>query len=232
MLTDTIADTGLLVAMTLGVAPAEFDRWAGGDKATPDTQRATGWIGRGLDLLQVVVVLGLITAVSLGCIATATGHLTIWERLGLDIGFVLGAAGVFIVAVRRIRPLVTKRRAVAVLVSLTCVTIFMVGAVAIVAAARKTRTIAGPSFPIYGLRLAGAPGLRQRSGPGPQYRVVGRLLRENQRVVILCTVQGGPIPGFSSSRTWDYTAQHTYIADSWVDRPRNGAPPYIPQCPR
>ena len=98
----------------------------------------------------------------------------------------------------------------------------------------RTKTVpTGTRYPVYGLRISGATGLIQRTGPGANYPEVAShpLLRESTLVFVICQAKGEPPPG-SSNPIWDELRSGAFVSDAFIYTPnRSGGFTYgIPKC--
>jgi hypothetical protein len=78
--------------------------------------------------------------------------------------------------------------------------------------------ITGARFAVYGTCLSHGCGLKQRSGPGRQFREIDRRLRDGEMALVVCQAEG-PAPPHVRSRIWDRLSNGHYVSDAFVNTP-------------
>jgi hypothetical protein len=82
----------------------------------------------------------------------------------------------------------------------------------------STSQAQGAMFPVAGTRIDGHPGLNQRTGPGPQYSIVGHRLADGTLVTPVCTADGPPSEGHRSRR-WVRLSNGRFVYGLFLDLP-------------
>jgi|SRR5829696_693642 len=213
-----LAGSGSLVALERSLAETHLRRRS----PRPSTDR--------LAALRWTAGVTALLAVTVGAIAIASGHLAAWERTLISGSLLLlvaalGLSYLSLVRAREKSPAGLRAWSVAAVVVLAfaLTTAFL--------AVDPEPSAAGVTFPVYGTCLSGGCGLKQRSGPGPQYPEVGPRLRDGDEISIVCRVKGAPVAGHRSP-WWDRLPTGAYVSDAFIDRPKDGRPPYVRLCER
>lgn len=91
--------------------------------------------------------------------------------------------------------------------------------------------VTGARFAVYGTCLSQGCGLKQRTGPGPEFREAGTRLNDGARVLVVCQTSGSPPPRVRS-RVWDRLRNGNYVSDAFVNTPNRagGFSEELPQC--
>jgi hypothetical protein len=91
--------------------------------------------------------------------------------------------------------------------------------------------VTGARFAVYGTCLSQGCGLKQRSGPGPDFREVGTRLNDGELVLVVCQTSGSPPPRVRG-RVWDRLRNGNYVSDAFVNTPNRagGFSEELPRC--
>jgi hypothetical protein len=228
--------TELALLLAAVVALVSLERERDGDERTRQTTPTS--VGtRSSDRHQPALITvftwtsgatALIAAV-IGAVALVTGHLVSWEKALVSFALVFVLAGVFVSYLSMIRTRDIHSTRLASWFIGAGVTVTIVTVAFLVVRSGPAKPSGGVTFPVYGTCLSGGCGLKQRAGPGPQYREVGPRLQDGTRVSIECRIAGRPAPGYSS-KWWDRISSGSFVSDAFIDRPKDGRPPYIRLC--
>lgn len=95
------------------------------------------------------------------------------------------------------------------------------------------KQFSGATFSVYGTCLEGGCGLKQRSGPGRDFREIDSSdrLPDDKQVHVVCQAPGPPPKGYKS-RVWDQLPNGLYVSDAFVDTPNRsgGFSEGLPRC--
>jgi len=131
---------------------------------------------------------------------------------------------------RLIRMLATRRRRAARMRAAVAGALVLVVGMSLALRGGARDDELGPRFLVWKTCLDGGCGLNQRTGPGPQFPTTGRMLDDGTEVEVVCTTIGRAPPGGSSTR-WDLLSTGRWVSDEYIDRPKDGGTPLLPECP-
>jgi hypothetical protein len=227
-----IAEIALLVALVGMLTGHQLshsergERNGSGANHSQDMRRPTAlsvfiWVTGAVALISAVI----------GGLALLADHLEAWERATISISVVLALVGVLadFFSLMPVRGTVTTRSRSMLTLAGTFIAVAGVTIAFVLVQSTPAALNQGVVFVVYGTCLSGSCGLNQRAGPGPEYRIVGPRLSDGKQVSIECLAKGRPPPG-ASWPWWDRVRPGSFISDAFVDRPKNGRPPYIRLC--
>ncbi|MGN6188279.1 MAG: hypothetical protein ACTHOE_05235 [Conexibacter sp.] len=168
-------------------------------------------------------------AAPVGVVALVTGRLHGWEKAAISVGLVLVMAAIAATTVSLLHARSSSATSGGVRWAAAAMLLAIGVTIAFVVVRSEPAPASGVTFVVYGTCLSHGCGLKQRSGPGPEYREAGPRLRDGTEVTIVCRARGNPIPGHRS-HLWDRLSDGLFVSDAFIDRPKDGRPPYIAWC--
>jgi hypothetical protein len=222
-----LALLALLIVEARGVAEQAVAQRAG----TLDPTHAKRVPAPLIVLIMLAVTAGDVVAFRVLWSGHASGWETVvvWTALAIGLASVLLSGLVVFVGVTG-RPAWTRQLGI-----LRRWAPFVLGAIAGLVAsplALGTKT-AGARFAVYGTCLSGGCGLKQRSGPGRDFRTVDGSKRFNDGTLLLvaCQTAGLPAPRVRS-HVWDRLPNGHFVSDAFVNTPNRsgGFSEELPRC--